>query len=127
MVKAQVEGTEEYGFIDNPVPLYMEILAEEALGTKEEVLAELDAIVRAIRTFWELEPDAILRVAAGYTARLTEMRINLHRVEGAQREWRQVRTQQVLPILDELDRQHKSASRELEARKQDLDQMRGAR
>lgn len=127
MVKLEVEGTEEYGFIDNPVPLYMQVLSEAALGTKEEVLAELDAVMRAIRTWWELEPDAILRICSGYSARLTELRINLHRVEGKEREWRQVRTQQVLPILDELDRQHKAASRELEARKQDLEQIRGAR
>lgn len=127
MVKAQVEGTEAGGFVDNPVPLYIEILAEEALGSKEEVLAEVDAMLRAMRTWWELEPDAVLRISAAYSVRLTELYVNLHRVEGKEREWRQVRTQQIVPLLQEMDRQHKSASRELEARKQDLEKIRGMR
>lgn len=127
MVRAQVEGTEAGGFVDNPVPLYVEVLSQQALGTREEVLAEVDAMLRAMRTWWELEPDAVLRIAAAYSARLTEMYVHLHRIEGARREWRQVRTQQIVPLLQELDRQHKSASRELEARKQDLDKIRGSR
>ena len=127
MVKASVEGTEEYGFVDNPVPLYVQVLAESQLGTKDEVLAEIDTMLRAMRTWWELEPDAVLRIGAAYSVRLTELYVNLHRVEGAKREWRQVRTQQIVPLLNELDRQFKSASRELEARKQDLEKIRGMR
>ncbi len=127
MVRAEVQGTESTGFIDNPVPEYLQLLSLEALGTREEVERELDAIMRAIRTFWGLEPDQVLRIAGGYSARLTELYVHLHRVEGPRREWRQVRTQQVAPILDEIDRQLKRASREIEVRRQDLDGLRGMR
>jgi hypothetical protein len=109
------------------VTAFTEILADEELGTKEEVEAELNAMMRAIRLFFELEPDAVMRIGAAYSARLTEIYVHLHRVEGRVREWRQVRTQQVIPILTELDRQFKRASRELEIRRQDLDQLRGMR
>jgi hypothetical protein len=57
------------------------------------------------------------------TARCTEMCVHLHRLEG-KREWRQIRTQQVERLLAELDRQFRIASREVEIRRQDLEQSR---
>lgn len=127
MVRAEVQGTEAAGYIDNPVPEYIQLLSMEALGTKEEVEAELNAMMRAVRTFWNLEPDQVMKIAGGYSARLTELYVHLHRVEGPQRVWRQVRTQQVVPLLEEVDRQMKRASREVEIRKMDLDALRGIR
>jgi hypothetical protein len=80
-------------------------------GSREEIEAELDLIAAAIRTFHRKQPDQVMRECAGYSARLTEMAVLLHRVEGSNRQYTRIRTQQVERFLAELDRQFKTASR----------------
>jgi hypothetical protein len=94
------------------------------LGTKEEIQEELDGIARSIRTFHLKQPDQVMRESGAYSARLTELRVLLHRVESTDRQYTRVRTQQVERWLDEIDRQFKIASRLLEASRQDLELMR---
>lgn len=125
MAEYTVEGTEGAGYVSGLVPKAVKALAESQLGSKTAVLAEIDAMLSAVRDFWQMEPDEVMREISAYTARCTELYVQLHRVEGVHREWRQVRTQQVVPLLDELDRQYKNASRMLEVRRQDLDAVRG--
>ena len=62
-----------------------------------------------------------MREVAAYSARLTELAVLLHRVEGTDRQYTRIRTQQVERFLAELDRQYKIASRLVEIMRQDLE------
>ena len=90
------------------------------LGTREQIEAELDMIAASIRTFHRVQPDQVMRYCAGYTARLTELRVLLHRQEAGNRQYTRIRTQQVDKFVEELDRQWKTASRLVEVMRQDL-------
>lgn len=118
-----VEGTQEAGFVGDLVPEVAAELAWGALISKQAVEDELDIMARAIRGFWEMEPDQVMRMVSAMSARCTEMSMHLHRLEG-KREWRQVRTMQADRILAELDRQFKLHSRLLEVRRQDIEMSR---
>lgn len=93
------------------------------LGERAEIEKELDLIAAAIRTFHRKQADQVLRECSGYSARLTEMAVLLHRVEGASRQYTRIRTQQVERFLAELDRQWKTASRLIEVQRQDMELM----
>jgi hypothetical protein len=120
-----VSGTEESGFADVAVPDSAADAARLRLGSRGLVEAEIDSILAQARGYWQLEPDEVMRQVAGQSARLTELWIHLHRVEGRDRTFKQVRTMQVGPLLEEMDRQFRLASRQLEVRRQDLDTARG--
>lgn len=91
------------------------------LGTREQIQAELDAMAFSIRAFHLKQPDQIMRECQGYSARLTELCVLLHRVEALDRQYTRVRTSQVERWLTELDRQFKIASRLVEVARQDLE------
>jgi hypothetical protein len=95
------------------------------LGTRDEIEKELDLIAAAIRVFHRKQPDQVMRECSGYTARLTEMAVLLHRVEASSRHYTRIRTQQVERFIAELDRQFKTASRLLEVQKLDFATIRG--
>lgn len=116
-------GNDEYGYVDDLVPEVAQQLAWGVLVSREAVEEEIDLMLRTVRTFWELEPDQVMRTIAALSARGTELCVHLHRLEG-RREWKQVRTMQVERLLSELDRQFKVASRMLEVRRQDLEMTR---
>lgn len=90
------------------------------LGPREEIEKELDLIAAAIRTFHRKQADQVMRECSGYSARLTEMAVLLHRIEGSSRQYTRIRTQQVERFLAELDRQWKTASRLIEVSRQDI-------
>ena len=116
----EVEGTNEVGHIDHLVPEVAAELAWGVLVSRQAVEDEIDLMLRTVRGFWELEPDAVAKLIQAMSARCTELCVHLHRLEG-RREWRQVRTQQVERLLAELDRQWKLASRLIAVRQQDID------
>lgn len=95
------------------------------LGPRAEIERELDLIAAAIRVFYAKPADMVLRECSAYTARLTELCVLLHRVEGLDRQYTRVRTQQVERFLLELDRQWKTASRLIEVNRQDIEVNRG--
>lgn len=101
------------------------LAAAGALGDREQVEAELDSILLTIREFWAQEPDMVMSHVAAISSRLTELEVLLHRVESRDRRYKQIRTMQVQKILDECDRQFKIASRLVEVRRQDIDNLRG--
>ena len=105
-------------------PVEADLAASGFLGTREDVEAELDGIMAAMRTFHRKDPDRVLIEVMGDGARLTELCVLLHRQEAKDRQYLRVRTQQVERILDQLDRQGKIASRLIEVRRQDLEMMR---
>lgn len=95
------------------------------LGTREQIQQELDGIAAAVRTFGIKQPDQVMREAAAYAARLTELCVLLHRVESTDRQYTRVRTQQVERWQRELEFQFKVASRLVEVMRQDLQLMGG--
>lgn len=116
----EVAGSETGGYVSDLIPQVAAELASGTLVSKQAVEDEIDLMLRTVRGFWELEPDAVAKLIQAMSARCTELCIHLHRLEG-RREWKQVRTQQVERLLAELDRQWKLASRLIEVRRQDID------
>lgn len=106
------------------VPEVAALAAAGVLGSRHQIEGELDAILMTIRDFWTQEPDEVMSHIAAITARCTELEVLLHRVETRDRTYKQIRTMQVQKILDELDRQFKIASRLVEVRRQDMENLR---
>lgn len=92
-----------------------------SVGSRVEILLELAGIKAAIRTWYDKQPDAVLREAAGYSARLTEMWTELRLLEAQDRTYTQIRTMQVQPVLEEIDRQFKFNQSRIAMLRQDLD------
>lgn len=110
------KGTKEDGFVDDIVPEIAQGLSWGILVSRQAVEDEIDLMLRAVRGFWDMFPDQVMRACAAMSARCSELYVHLHRLEG-RREWKQVRTQQVETLLAELDRQFKIASRLVEVQK----------
>lgn len=106
------------------VPEVAALAAAGVLGNREQIEGELDAVMFTIREFWTQEPDQVMAHIAAITSRLTELEVLLHRVETRDRQFKQIRTMQVQKILDECDRQFKIASRLVEVRRQDMENLR---
>ena len=123
MPEFEVEGSQEDGFVDQLVPEVAQQLSWGALISREHVESEIDTMLTTIRSFWRREPDEVMQLISAMSARCTELAVHLHRLEGI-RQWRQIRTQQVERLLAEMDRQWKTASRLIEVRRQDLEQLR---
>jgi hypothetical protein len=96
-----------------------------ATRSRDVVEAEIESFLVQVRGNRQLQPNEVNRQLAGQSARLTELWIHLHRVEGSDRTLKQVRTTQVGPLFEETVRQCRVASRQFEARRQDLDTARG--
>lgn len=93
-----------------------------SVGTVPDLLLELAGIKAAIRTWFDKQPDEVLREAAAYSARLTEVWTELRLLETrGLREYTQMRTMQVQPVLDEIDRQFKLNQSRIAIMRQDLD------
>jgi len=155
MVKALIEGTQEQGFLPShpPDPMLLAALAEDmaplrpsrpevfaemqgypgaaitsfqtSVGSRISLLLELAGIKVAIRTWYEKQPDQVLREASAYSARLTEVWTELRLLESHNRDYMQLRTMQVQPILDEIDRQFKVNQSRIAMMRQDLDLIKG--
>jgi hypothetical protein len=120
-----VEGTEEAGYVGATVPEVVASISRASLGSRQEVEREIDEMLTVVRNFWRLEPDMVMKQVAAYSARCTELFVHLQRIEGKDRTYSKIRTMQVNPLLDELDRQFRLASRLVEVRRQDLDTAKG--
>jgi hypothetical protein len=106
------------------IPEGAALAAAGTLGSRAQIEAELDGILLVIRDFFAMEPDHVMGHCAAMTARLTELEVLLHRVEVRDRQFKQIRTMQVQKILVEVERQFKIASRLIEVRRQDMENMR---
>lgn len=143
-MKAVLEGNEEVGFLppSSPDPALLAALANQmaplrpshpeafrngpaplptSVGSRADVLLELAGIKAAIRTWHNKQPDEVLREASAYSARMTEMWTELRLVEQYDRSLMQIRTMQVQPVLDELDRQYRFQQSRIAMARQDLD------
>lgn len=144
-MKATLQGNDEVGYISTqpPDPELLALLANDmaplrpsrpdafatgeahpmptSVGSRAEVLVELAWIKVAIRGWHQKQPDEVIREASAYSARLTELWTELRILEQYDRQFTQLRTQQVTPVLDEVDRQYRFASSRIAMARQDLD------
>jgi hypothetical protein len=95
-----------------------------AIGTRVEILMELAGVKAAIRTWHSKQPDQVLVESSAFSARLTELWTDLQLVESHDRQYTRLRTQQVTPILEELDRQYRLNTSRIALMRQDLDMVR---
>lgn len=136
MPSATMTGSDEAGYLDVSTPVDPALLAALAndvapmsVGrppTRAALLLELAGIKAAIRTWYDKQPDQVLREASAYSARCTELWTDLRLMESALdgREWMQMRTMQVQPILDEVDRQLRINQSRIALMRQELDMTR---
>ena len=148
-MKAVLKGSEETGYIPStpPDPALLAALAHSmaplrpsqpmafaapvpapmptSVGSRAEVLLELAGIKAALRTWHDKQPDEVIREASAYSARLTEIWTELRLLEQYDRSYNQIRTMQVDPVLQEVDRQYKFASSRIAMARQDIDLLRG--
>lgn len=64
-------------------------------------------------------------MCSGHSARLSEIRVKIYRIEDMHRQWRAIREREVEPTLKELESQFNTASRLLSARDLDYRMERG--
>lgn len=83
------------------------------------VRQEVEDLFNDMRTFHVREPDEVMRTVSGWSARFTELKVRIRRVEDVHREWRVFREREVEPILEELQQQYVIASRLLSVRELD--------
>lgn len=98
----------------------------DGLGTVATVRSEVDDVIKHMQEFCNEEPDDVMRLCSGYSARMSEVRIRIQRIEEHIPVWRRVRLQEVEPILDELKQQFNIASRIVSVRQLDWEMQRGS-
>lgn len=148
-MKAVVKGNDEVGYMpaSAPDPALLAALANDmaplrpsqpqaysnggpapmptSVGSRAQILLELAGIKAAIRTWYDKQPDEVVREASAYSARLTEVWTELRLLEQYDRQYVQIRTMQVDPVLQEVDRQYKFAQSRIAMARQDIDLIRG--
>lgn len=95
------------------------------LGSVDSVHGELDEIFSVMKRFSVMEPDEVMLRCSGYSARLSEMRMLIQRIEDVHRHWKGVRTRELDPTMEELKFQFNVASRLLTSRAFDYEVTRG--
>lgn len=89
------------------------------VGSIDSVRSEVDDACRDMETFLNQEPDAVMRLCSGHSARLSTLRTLIFRIEDVHRQWRPIRTNEIEPTISELANQYQIASRLLSARELD--------
>lgn len=97
----------------------------EVNASIDVIRKEIDDAFEDMKTFINLEPDEIMRMCSGHSARLSEIRVKIYRIEDFHRQWRPIRVNEVEPALKELESQFNTASRLLSARDLDYRMERG--
>lgn len=75
------------------------------------VRKEIDDAFLDMREFHNLEPDEVMRMAGGHSARLSFLRVKIMRIEDFKRQWKSVREREIEPAIAELANQYTIASR----------------
>lgn len=93
------------------------------LETNADLEQELDAIVRSLQDMLSTgtPPDVLMASCMAYQARLTELHLQLIRIEARVRRARQVRTQQLAKVMDLVEFTYRGASRLIELRRQEIE------
>lgn len=96
------------------------------LGSLADLRQEIDDAYDEMKQFVGMEPDQIMQICAGHTARLNEIRTLVIRVEDFIRPLKPVRTNEIEPTIKELQFQFQVASRLFAVRQLDWDMVRGS-
>lgn len=98
------------------------------VGSLEKLRGEIDDAYEQMNDFFGMEPDQIMQVAAGQSARLNEIRMRIQRVEDLPqfRILKQVRQNELEPTIKELQFQFQVASRLFSVRQLDWEMSRGS-
>lgn len=81
------------------------------VGSIDSVRAEVDDAFADMKTFHNQEPDQVMRMCGGHSARLSEIRVQIQRIEVVARQWKPIREREVEPAIEELKNQYLIASR----------------
>lgn len=92
-------------------PLKTDLYNQAIQGSIDSVRQEIDDAFADMKQFHQFEPDQVMRMVMGHTARLSEIKVRIMRIEDFAREWKPIRVREVEPALEELDRQYTIASR----------------
>jgi hypothetical protein len=95
-------------------------------GSMDSVRQEIDDAFADMKEFLQQEPDEIMKICAGHSARLSELRVRISRIEDFHRQWKNVRIREIEVALEEIQNQFSAASRLLSARDLDYRIERGA-
>jgi hypothetical protein len=74
------------------------------------VRAEVDDVLADMKVFFKFDPDAVMSAVSAHASRLTEIVVQIGRIEATHREWKQTR-EECDRVLGELTRQFTIASR----------------
>lgn len=80
-------------------------------GSIDSLREEINDAFADMRTFHNREPDEIMRMSTGHSARLSEIRVLCMRIEDFYRPARDLRQREVEPCLEELRLQWQGGSR----------------
>lgn len=98
----------------------------QGLGSIVTVRKEVDDAFEDIKMFHNVEPDQVLRYCSGHSARMSELRVLIQRIEVIHKQWKPVRVNEVEVCLAELQEQFKIASRLISVRELDFRMTMGA-
>lgn len=88
-------------------------------GSLNSLRQEVQDAYEDMKTFVNREPDEIMRMASGHSARLSEIRVKCLRVDDWSRLARDLRVRELEPAIDELREQWKNGSRLFSVRELD--------
>lgn len=95
-----------------------------SVGTVPELLLELAGIKAGMRTWFDKQPDQVIREASAFSSRLTEVWTELRLLEvSGDRSYTQMRTMQVGPVIEEVDRQFKYAQSRITMMRLDVEML----
>lgn len=86
-------------------------LIPEMGGSIDSIRVEIDDAFKDMATFLQREPDEIMRMASGHSARLSWVRVQCLRIEDWYRPARDLRTRELEPCIEELQKQWAHGSR----------------
>lgn len=92
--------------------------AISGIGTIESVRQEVEDAYEDARTFFNREPDEVIRLVSGHCARLSYLRMRVGEIEAVNRQWRPT-FNALTECLEELRNQFNYASRLLFSRELD--------
>jgi len=96
------------------------------VGSIDSVRKEVDDAFADMKTFHNMEPDEVMRMCGGHSARLSEIRVQINRIEVIARQWKPIREREIEPAIDELKQQYLIASRLHSVRELDFKMQGGA-
>lgn len=88
---------------------------------KEDIQDQIDKILKVAQGISALQPDEAMLICSSNLAYLTEIYIQILRVEHIQRDLKQVRTQEVVMTMELLRDSYKIASRLITVRGMDVE------